>query len=155
MKSEPGAFSIDHLKRKKTTLWDGVRNYQARNFMMKDMKLGDEALFYHSNADPSAAAGVMIISGAAEPDPTQFDPRDSHYDPKATPGRPNWYGVRVKFKCKFARPVSLKEMRGHKALQSMVLLKKGSRLSIQPVTANEFQIICELGSKETPEIHKR
>lgn len=155
MKSEPGAFSIDHLKRKKTTLWDGVRNYQARNFMMKDMRLGDEALFYHSNADPSAAAGVMVISGAAEPDPTQLDPKDSHYDPKATPGRPIWYGVRVKFKSKFARPVSLKEMRSHKALQSMVLLKKGSRLSIQPVTEREFQVICELGSKGTPGTRKK
>jgi predicted RNA-binding protein with PUA-like domain len=150
MKSEPGAFSIDDLKRKKTTLWDGVRNYQARNFMMKDMQIGDEALFYHSNADPPAAAGVMVISGAAEPDPTQFDPNDSHYDPKATPGRPNWYGVRVKFKSKFTRPVSLHEMRGNKALQSMVLLKKGSRLSIQPVTEKEFHVVCELGSKKAP-----
>ena len=148
MKSEPGAFSIDDLKRKRTTLWDGVRNYQARNFMTKDMQLGDEALFYHSIADPPAAAGVMLISGAAEPDPTQFDPHDSHYDPKATPGRPNWYGVRVKFKSKFARPVSLQEMRSHRALQNMVLLRKGSRLSIQPVTEQEFAVICELGSKK-------
>jgi predicted RNA-binding protein with PUA-like domain len=148
MKSEPGAFSIDDLKRKKTTLWDGVRNYQARNFMMKEMKLGNEALFYHSNADPPAAVGVMVITEAAEPDPTQFDSEDSHYDPKATPGRPIWYCVRVKFKSKFARPVSLQEMRGHRALQKMVLLRKGSRLSIQPVTEKEFQIICELGSKK-------
>ncbi|HTG16780.1 MAG TPA: EVE domain-containing protein, partial [Blastocatellia bacterium] len=117
MKSEPGAFSIDDLKRVKTALWDGVRNYQARNFMTQEMKLGDEAIFYHSNADPSAAAGVMVISGAAEPDPTQFDSEDSHYDPKATPGRPIWYGVRVKFKSKFARPVSLQEMRDHRALE--------------------------------------
>jgi predicted RNA-binding protein with PUA-like domain len=151
MKSEPGAFSIDDLKRKKTTLWDGIRNYQARNFMTNEMKVGDEALFYHSNADPPAAAGVMTISGAAEPDPTQFDPEDSHYDPKATPGRPIWYGVRVKFKSKFARLVSLQEMRSHKGLQEMVLLQKGSRLSVQPVTEKEFQIVCELGSKKTRE----
>lgn len=150
MKSEPGAFSIDDLKRKKTTLWDGVRNYQARNFMMKDMQLNDEALFYHSNADPPAAVGVMVISGAAEPDPTQFDFQDSHYDPRATPGRPIWYGVRVRFKSKFNRQVSLPEMRSQKALQKMVLLKKGSRLSIQPVTEREFQIICELGSRTAP-----
>lgn len=150
MKSEPGAFSIDALNRKNATLWDGVRNYQARNFMMKDMQVGDEALFYHSNADPSAAVGVMVISGVAEPDPTQFDPKDSHYDPKATPGRPIWNCVRVKFKSKFARPVSLQEMRSHKALQKMILLKKGSRLSIQPVTEKAFQIICELGSKKAP-----
>jgi predicted RNA-binding protein with PUA-like domain len=154
MKSEPGAFSIDDLKRKKTTLWDGIRNYQARNFMMKDMKVGDEALFYHSNADPPAAVGVMVISGTAEPDPTQFDSKDSHYDPKATPGQPIWYGVRVKFKSKFARPLSLQEMRSHKGLQKMVLLQKGSRLSVQPVTEKEFQIVCELGSKKTPEPKK-
>lgn len=150
MKSEPGAFSIDDLKRKKTTLWDGVRNYQARNFMMKDMQLGDEAFFYHSNADPPAAVGVMVVVTAAEPDPTQFDPQDSHYDPKATPGRPIWFCVRVKFKSKFARPVSLQEMRSHKALQRMVLLKKGSRLSIQPVTEREFEIVCELGAQKAP-----
>ena len=148
MKSEPGAFSIDDLKRVKTALWDGVRNYQARNFMTQEMKLGDEAIFYHSDADPSAAVGVMTISGAAEPDPTQFDSEDSHYDPKATPGRPIWYCVRVKFKSRFARPVSLQEMRDHRALQKMVLLQKGSRLSIQPVAEKEFQIICELGSKK-------
>ena len=150
MKSEPGAFSIDDLKRKKTALWDGVRNYQARNFMMKDMQLGDEALFYHSNADPSAAVGVMVISGVAEPDPTQFDPQDSHHDPKATPGRPIWYCVRVRFKSKLKRAVSLQEMRSQKALQRMVLLKKGSRLSIQPVTEREFEFICGLGSKKAP-----
>ena len=154
MKSEPGAFSIDDLKRKKTTLWDGIRNYQARNFMTNEMKVGDEALFYHSNADPPAAAGVMTISGAAEPDPTQFDPEDSHYDPKATPGRPIWYGVRVKFKSKFPRLVSLQEMRSHKGLQEMVLLQKGSRLSVQPVTEKEFQIVCGLASKKTPEPNK-
>ncbi len=150
MKSEPGAFSIDDLKQKKTALWDGVRNYQARNFMMKDMQLGDEALFYHSNADPSAAVGVMVISGAAEPDPTQFDPHDSHYDPKATPGRPIWYCVWVKFKSKLTRSVSLQEMRTHNPLQRMVLLKKGSRLSIQPVTEREFEFVCDLGAKKVP-----
>ena len=146
MKSEPTAFSIDDLERKKTTLWDGIRNYQARNFMTTEMTAGDEALFYHSSADPSAAVGVMTISGAAEPDPTQFDSEDSHYDPKATPGRPIWHCVRVKFKSKFARPVTLPEMREHNGLQKMVLLQKGSRLSIQPVTDREFKIILELGS---------
>lgn len=154
MKSEPSSFSIDDLKRKKTTLWDGVRNYQARNFMTNEMKLGDEVLFYHSNADPPAAVGVMTVSGAAQPDPTQFDSEDSHHDPKATPGKPIWYGVTVKFKSKFARPVSLPEMRSQKGLQKMVLLQKGSRLSIQPVTEKEFEIVSELGSKKTPEPKK-
>jgi predicted RNA-binding protein with PUA-like domain len=150
MKSEPSSFSIDDLKQKKTTLWDGVRNYQARNFMTSEMKVGDEVLFYHSNADPPAAVGVMMVSGAAEPDPTQFDSKDSHHDPKATPGRPIWFGVRVKFKSKFAREVSLPEMRTQKGLQKMVLLQKGSRLSVQPVTETEFKLVCELGSKKPP-----
>ena len=148
MKSEPSAFSIDDLKKKKEALWDGVRNFQARNFMTKEMKLGDEAIFYHSNADPPAAVGVLTVSGQAVPDPTQFDASDSHYDPKSTPANPVWHCVRVKFKSKFARPVPLSELREHQSLQKMVLLRKGSRLSIQPVTEAEFKIVCELGSRK-------
>src|SRR5215470_8198477 len=121
MKSEPSAYSIDDLKRDKETRWDGVRNYQARNFMTNAMKRGDEAIFYHSNADPSAAVGIMTITGPAEPDATQFDPNDSHYDSKATPAKPIWYSARVRFKAKFSRPVSLAELRQHRALQKMVL----------------------------------
>jgi predicted RNA-binding protein with PUA-like domain len=146
IKSEPSAYSIDDLKRDKSTLWEGVRNYQARNFMMKEMKVGDEALFYHSSAEPPGAVGIAEVSGAAEPDPTQFDANDSHYDSKATPANPSWYCVRVKFKQKFAREVSLPELREQKALQNMVLLRKGSRLSIQPVTENEFRLVSKLGS---------
>lgn len=144
VKSEPSAYSIDDLKRDKSTLWDGVRNYQARN-LMREMKVGDEALFYHSNAEPPAVVGIMEISAQAEPDPTQFDSGDSHYDPKATPSNPIWFGVRVRFKKKFDRPVSLPEIREHKALQNMVLLNR-SRLSVQPVSDKEFKIISELGS---------
>ena len=147
IKSEPSAYSIDDLKRDKSTLWGGVRNYQARNFMMKEMQIGDEALFYHSNVDPPAAVGVAEVSGLAEPDPTQFDASDCHYDPKAAPSKPIWYCVKVKFKQRFAREVPLPEMRPRKDLQDMVLLQKGSRLSIQPVTAREFKIICDLGSR--------
>lgn len=147
IKSEPSSYSIDDLKRDKSTLWEGVRNYQARNFMMKEMKLGDVALFYHSNADPPGAAGVAEISGLAEPDPTQFDASDGHHDPKAAPSKPIWYCVRVKFKQKFAREVSLTELRSRKDLEKMVLLQKGSRLSVQPVTENEFKVVCDLGSR--------
>lgn len=147
MKSEPSAYSIDDLKRDKSTLWEGVRNYQARNFMMKEMKIGDEAVVYHSSVDPPAAVGIAEVSGLAEPDPTQFDASDCHYDPKAAPSKPIWYCVRVKFKEKFTREVPLPEMRAHKDLQKMVLLQKGSRLSIQPVTAKEFKIVCDLGSR--------
>ena len=148
MKSEPSAYSIDDLKRDKSTLWEGVRNYQARNFMMKEMSPGDEVLFYHSNADPPAVAGVAEVSGAAEPDPTQFDSADCHHDPKSTPAKPIWYCVRVKFKLKFARQIPLSELRERKDLQKMVLLQKGSRLSVQPVTEKEFKIITTLGSKK-------
>lgn len=148
IKSEPTAYSIDDLKRDKTTLWEGVRNYQARNFMMKEMKTGDEALFYHSSAEPPGAVGVAEVSGAAEPDPTQFDSTDSHYDPKATPADPIWFCVRVKFKEKFARQVTLAELRERKELQDMVLLQKGSRLSIQPVTEKEFKLVSKLGSSK-------
>ena len=147
MKSEPSAYSIDDLKRDKSTLWEGVRNYQARNFMMKEMEIGDEALFYHSNADPPAVVGVAEVSGAAKPDPTQFV-ADCHHDPKAAPSNPIWYCVRVRFKQKLARPVALLELRARKDLQSMVLLQKGSRLSIQPVTEKEFKIITALGSNK-------
>ena len=146
LKSEPTSYSIDDLKRDKSTLWEGVRNYQARNFMSKEMKTGDEVLFYHSNADPPAVAGIAQVSGPAEPDPTQFDESDSHYDPKATPADPIWLCVRVKFKQKFVREVALPELREQKELQNMVLLKKGSRLSVQPVTEKEFKIVSKIGS---------
>jgi predicted RNA-binding protein with PUA-like domain len=148
IKSEPTAYSIDDLKRDRTTLWEGVRNYQARNFMMKEMKAGDEALFYHSSAEPPGVVGVAEVDGAAEPDPTQFDSEDSHYDPKATPAAPIWYCVRVKFKEKFARQVTLSELRERKELLNMVLLQKGSRLSIQPVTEKEFKLISKLASSK-------
>ena len=146
MKSEPSSYSIDDLKRDKTTLWDGVRNYQARN-LMREMKVGDQALFYHSNAEPPAVVGIHEISGLAKPDPTQFDSGDSHYDPKSTIANPIWYGVRVKFTKKFVRAVTLPEIREHKALQKMVLINR-SRLSVQPVTAKEFNIISEMGSSK-------
>src|SRR5215471_13774938 len=149
IKSEPTSYSIDDLKRDKTTLWEGVRNYQARNIMVKEMKVGDLAIFYHSSAEPPGAVGVAEISGAAEPDPTQFDASDSHYDPKATPAKPIWFCVRVKFREKFTRQVALSELREQKGLANMVLLKRGSRLSVQPVTPKEFEIVSTLGSDKT------
>lgn len=150
MKSEPTSYSIDDLKRDKSTLWEGVRNYQARNFMMKEMKAGDDVLFYHSNTEPPAVVGIAEVSGPPAPDPTQFDASDSHYDPKATPANPIWYCVRVKFKQKFERPVTLPELRERKELQNMVLLRKGSRLSVQPVTEREFKCVGKLGATKTP-----
>jgi len=148
MKSEPTSYSIDDLKRDKTTLWEGVRNYQARN-LMKEMKVGDDVLFYHSSVDPPAVVGLAEVSGLAEPDPTQFDASDSHYDAKALPADPIWQCVRVKFKQKFARPVPLPELKTRKELKDMMLLRKGSRLSVQPVTEKEFKLIGKLGSAKT------
>ncbi len=144
MKSEPDVFSIDDLKQKKTTLWDGVRNYQARNFMTQAMQLGDMVLFYHSNAEPPGIVGVAKISRLAQPDPSQFDKKSEYYDPKANLKAPRWYGVTVEFVQKFSKIISLEELRNHKSLQSMLVIKKGQRLSIQPVTKAEFDVIHKL-----------
>ena len=145
MKSEPSSFSIDDLKTQKSTLWDGVRNYQARNFMMNEMKAGDQVLFYHSSADPAAAVGIAEVRAAAEPDVSALDPKSKYFDPKATPGNPIWYCVRIKFKKKFRQAVSLEEMRNHKGLSEMPLLRRGNRLSVQPVSPKEFEIVAALG----------
>jgi predicted RNA-binding protein with PUA-like domain len=147
MKSEPDVFSIDTLAKQKASLWDGVRNYQARNFMMNDMKIGDEVLFYHSNAEPSGVAGVAKIVGPAEPDPAQFDKKSEYYDPKATREKPIWFCVKVGFVEKFPRLVPLDELKTTKALKDMLVIKRGQRLSIQPVKPQEFECIRQLASK--------
>jgi predicted RNA-binding protein with PUA-like domain len=141
MKSEPDVFSITTLEKLKTSLWDGVRNYQARNFMMKEMQVGDEVLFYHSNAEPPGVAGLARVVGAAEPDPSQFDRKSEYYDPKARPDKPIWFCVRVGFVEKFPRLIGLHELRERRELKDMLLLKKGQRLSVQPVGAREFECI--------------
>lgn len=145
MKSEPDVFSIDDLKKNKTTLWEGVRNYQARNFMMKDMKVGDAVLFYHSNAEPPGVAGIATISKTALPDPTQFDKKSEYYDPKATKDKPIWFCTEVKFVTKFNNFIPLEKIKSDKKLADMLVIKKGSRLSIQPVQPNEFEHIHQLG----------
>lgn len=144
MKSEPDVFSIDDLARKKTGGWDGVRNYQARNFM-KDMALGDRVFFYHSNAKPSGVAGIAEVCRTAYPDPTQFDRKDGHYDPKSTPDKPIWFQVDLRFVSKFSRFVALDELRGVPALADMLLFKR-SRLSVQPVTVAHWKAIAALGN---------
>lgn len=145
MKSEPSAFSIDDLMRapQQTTCWDGVRNYQARNFM-RSMALGDRVLFYHSNADPPAAVGIAEIVKTAYADPTQFDKKDDHYDPESDPSNPRWDMVDIKYIRKFSEPVSLDQLRKEPKLKEMVLLRKGSRLSVQPVTPAEWEHILTL-----------
>lgn len=144
MKSEPGVFSIDDLQKKKKTGWDGVRNYQARNFLRR-MKKGDLAFFYHSSVAPSVIAGVVRIVREATPDPTQFDPKSDHYDPDSPPGAPRWSQVDVKFAQKFKKPLSLEEIKKIPALKEMVLLKRG-RLSVQPVAPSEWKTLMKLCS---------
>jgi predicted RNA-binding protein with PUA-like domain len=142
MKSEPEVFSIDDLRKKRVGGWDGVRNYQARNFM-RAMKKGDEVLFYHSNAKPSGVAGLARVHRTAYPDPTQFDPKSEYHEPRATPDRPVWDQVDLAFVAKFPRLLSLDELRGVPALADMPLFHR-SRLSVQPVTPDQWKIIVSL-----------
>ena len=147
VKSEPGAFSWDDLLRSpdRTTCWDGVRNHQARNFMRDGMRLGDLVLFHHSSVDPPAVMGIAEVVREAYPDHTQFDPDDPHHDPKSKPDAPTWLMVDLRATASFARPVTLDELRRTKGLERMELLRKGSRLSVQPVTKEEFEIVRRLG----------
>lgn len=147
MKSEPDVFSIDHLAKSpgKTGSWEGVRNFQARNFM-KAMKKGDLALFYHSSADIIGVAGIAQVVGEAEPDSFALDPSSDYYDPKATPEKNPWVLVRVKLVRKFPKVIGLAVLRATRGLESMLVLKRGMRLSIQPVTDHEFKIVEKLGS---------
>lgn len=148
-KSEPSSFSIDDLARApgKTTFWNGVRNYQARNLLRDQIHGGDGVVFYHSSVDPPAAVGLAEVTREGYPDATQFDPASEYYDPDATPDDPRWFMVDIRFKEKFVRPVSLDELRGVAALRDMVLLRRGSRLSVQPVTAAEWKAILALGRR--------
>ncbi|MEY4607978.1 MAG: hypothetical protein RL625_195 [Gemmatimonadota bacterium] len=146
LKSEPDVFSFADLQAatKKTTHWDGVRNYQARNTLRDEMKQGDRCFFYHSNAEPSGIAGICEVVREGYPDHTAFDKKDAHYDPKSKADAPTWYMVDVKAVKPFPRLISLGELREVSALKGMVLLQKGSRLSVQPVTKKEWGTICAL-----------
>jgi predicted RNA-binding protein with PUA-like domain len=145
MKSEPDVYSIDHLKKDRSTWWNGVRNYQARNFMSQEMKVGDWVLFYHSSAEPPGVAGLAQVCQAAKPDETQFDSKNEYFDPKATREKPNWFCVQVQFVEKFKNLVSLSELRAAKSLKEMMVLKKGQRLSIQPLSEKEFLTVKKMG----------
>lgn len=146
MKSEPDVFGIDHLMKRpgKTEPWDGVRNYQVRNMIRDEMKKGDKAFFYHSNCEEPGIVGTMTIVKSGYPDSTMYNPESKYYDPKATPENPRWYRVDVRFQKKFKHPVTLKELKQHKALKNMPVLMKGSRLSITPVTESEWNYIIKL-----------
>ncbi len=147
MKSEPDVYSIDHLKKDIRSLWEGVRNYQARNFMMNQMQPGDEVLFYHSNAEPPGIAGIAKVSKKALPDPSQFDSRSEYHDKKATKDKPIWYCVEVEFLKKFPQVISLDELKKEKPLTDMLVLKRGQRLSVQPVSEKHFEHVLKLGTR--------
>ena len=146
VKSEPDAFSFDDLLASpgRTTSWTGVRNFQARNHLRDGMRKGDLVFFYHSSADPTAVVGVAEVVREAYPDPTALDRKDPHFDPKSNPDAPTWMTVDLRAVEPLKRPVTLTELRGVKGLEKMVLLQKGSRLSVQPVTESEWQVICRL-----------
>lgn len=149
MKSEPSTFGIDDLaeKRGQTEHWDGVRNYQARNFMRDEMRVGDQVLFYHSNCDEPGIVGIAEVAREAYPDFTALDPTSKYYDPKSTTDEPRWFMVDVRFVRKFADTIPLRELRENPLLQEMLLLQKGSRLSITPVTAREWKAILVMEPK--------
>lgn len=142
MKSEPDVFSIDDLQIKKIEPWNGVRNYQARNFM-RDMLLGDQILFYHSNAAEIGVVGLMEVCKRAYPDPTQFDKKSEYYDEKSTPENPRWSLVDVKFVEKFPRVLTLETLKSMEELEGLLLLRKGNRLSVIPVEAKHFKLMLK------------
>jgi len=146
LKSEPEVFSFDDLWRasKRTTSWGGVRNYQARNLLRDELARGDLVLFYHSSTEPSGVAGLARVVRAGYPDPAQFDPGDPGHDPGSTPAAPRWYAVDVQALARLPRFVPLAELRAEPRLKGMVLLRRGSRLSVQPVTPAECRIVLSM-----------
>ncbi|MBT8492257.1 MAG: EVE domain-containing protein [Deltaproteobacteria bacterium] len=145
MKSEPDAYGIDDLERDGSGEWDGVRNYQARNFMRDGMKVGDKVLFYHSNAKPPGVAGIAEVCRESYPDHTAWDPKSKYHDPKSSKDEPRWFMVDVKHVETFPDVVSLDTIRETPGLEDMLVIRRGMRLSIQPVEADEFAIIAKMG----------
>jgi predicted RNA-binding protein with PUA-like domain len=145
IKSEPDVFSIADLERVGREPWTGVRNYQARNFMWREMKPGDLALFYHSNAKPSGIAGIAKVAGSPYPDPTQFDPKCEYFDSKSTRENPRWWLVDFEFVCRFYEIIPLDTLKQDPELCEMMVCQRGTRLSINPVSAKHFKRACKLG----------
>lgn len=146
-KSEPSLYSIDDLARDGKTGWEGVRNYTARNFLRDDLKLGDRLLFYHSSCPETGVAGVAEVCREAYPDPTAFDPSHPYFDEKCKPEAPTWFRVDVAFVEKFPRVVSLETLKTTPGLEAMLVVRKGQRLSVMPVTPEEFEIVVALGRR--------
>jgi len=149
VKSEPEEFSISLLKKKRTTGWEGVRNYLARNYMRDFMKNGDLVLFYHSNAEPSGVAGIARVSQESHPDPSQFERHSDYYDPKSKRESPTWMMVELEFVEEFPAIVALEVLKEQKSLEDMPLVKKGTRLSVMPVKPAEFELILKLAKAKT------
>ncbi len=145
MKTDPDDFSLDDFKKRpdKTEPWDGVRNFQARNFMRDKMRIGDSVLFYHSGKNPAVVATARIVS-KAYPDFTAWDPDSKHFDAKSTPEKPIWYLVDIRLEKEFFRPLTLTELKKVATLKDMILLRKGNRLSVFPVTAAEYHTIVKM-----------
>ncbi|HXV77371.1 MAG TPA: EVE domain-containing protein [Candidatus Polarisedimenticolaceae bacterium] len=152
LKSDPDTFGLRELKASpgRRTVWDGVRNYQARNYLRDEMRIGDGVLFYHSRSQPPAVVATAEVVRAGYPDPTQFDRRAKAHDPHSSRDDPRWYAVDIRLDREFDRPVTLPELRTAAGLERMVLLRKGSRLSVQPVSADEWKIILRLGDRRPP-----
>ncbi len=148
MKSEPETYSIDDLERDGTTPWEGIRNYQARNYMRDDMKVGDGVLFYHSNAKPPGAIGIGKVTRTAYPDHFAFDKKSNYYDAKSDPENPRWVMVDVSYVSTFKRIVSLAELKEIPELSEMLVIRKGMRLSVQPVEKDDFALVKKLGNRK-------
>ncbi|MCB9890634.1 MAG: EVE domain-containing protein [Planctomycetes bacterium] len=148
-KSEPSTYSLDDLERDTSTFWDGIRNYQVRNLFRDDVQRGDAVLFYHSSCKVPAAVGLAKVVGLAEPDPTQFDPNAKYYDAGSKRDDPRWLGVTIEFVSRFARPVPLEDLKSDDRFDTMLLVQRGQRLSVQPVDKAHFDAIVKMGSKAT------
>ena len=144
MKSEPDAYSIDDLERGRREPWDGIRNYQARNMMRDDMRIGDEVFFYHSNCKEPGIVGIARVASEPYPDPTQFDPKAKYFDPKSDQDNPRWMLVDVEFVRKLKKSITLAEIKAQPELEDMILTRKGNRLSIMPVDKKHWDLILSL-----------
>ena len=149
MKTEPGTYSIEDLEKEKRDHWDGIRNYQARNLLRDELKVGDGVLIYHSNAKPSGVAGIAKVCREGYPDHTAWDPEEKYFDPKSNPDAPTWYMVDVEFVEKFPEVVPLRELKENPRLAGMMVTKKGMRLSIQPVEKKHFDEVVRMGRSRT------
>ncbi len=146
MKSEPDVYSIDDLERDGREMWDSIRNYQARNMMRDDMRIGDEIFFYHSNCKEPAIVGISKVCSEPYPDPVQFDETSRYFDPKSSEDNPRWILVDVEFVRKFADPITLAELKTRPELEGMILTRRGNRLSIMPVTDEHWDVVVSLAS---------